>query len=140
MRSVRSPAFGLSVAALLVIAAAAQAQTRSTVTNGSQPPAGQPAPAGAPGAPGTGTGTTVNPVTVQPQVTPQGRVVSSTDATSVTSPNYSADDAAPPPRAVSIGGNAAAGVQTVVPSPPSGLPASIDPGPKRSELGVTTVF
>jgi hypothetical protein len=124
----------------MATAASAGAQTRNTVTSGTLPPAGQPAPAGAPGAPGTGTGNTVNPVTVQPQVTPQGRVVSSTDATSITSPNYSPDDAAPPPRAVSLGGNAAAGVQTVTPSPPSGLPASMDPGPKRSEIGVTTVF
>ena len=127
---------------LVGAATTAGAQVRPANPNKGAAPAGQPAPAGAPGAPGTTAtpGTTVNPVTVQPQTTPQGRVVSSTDATSITSPNYSAGDAADPPRAVSLGGNAAAGVQSVVPSPPSGLPASMDPGPKRSDLGVTTVF
>jgi hypothetical protein len=137
MRSVLHPLLVASAFALL--ASGAQGQSRSTAPSASPPPAGQPVPPGQPGAPGTGT-TTVNPVTVEPQTTPQGKVVSSTDATSLQSPDYSDKDAQPPPRAVSLGHNAAAGVQTVTPTAPAGLPASLDPGPQRSEIGVTAAF
>jgi hypothetical protein len=87
-----------------------------------------------------GAAPSVGGVTVQPQATPQGRVVSSTDATSLTSPNYSAKDAQPAPRAFSLGGNAAAGVQPADNAPVPGLPASQAGGARHSDIGVTTVF
>ena len=114
-------------------APAALAQTQGSAPSSTTTTTKSPPPAGP--------GTTVKPVTVQPQTTPKGKVVAGGDAASPTSPDYTADDARNPPRAVGLGKNSAAGVQSVMPTPPpGGLPASIDPGPKRSDLGVTTVF
>jgi hypothetical protein len=140
MPSVIHPIFALSIAAALAMAAPAGAQSQNQpqgpVRATRVPP---PAPGSAAPNPNAA-GTTVNPVTVQPQTTPQGRVVSSTDATSITSPNYSAGDAQNPPRAIGLGGNAAAGVQGVDPAPPSGVPASQAGNPRHSDIGITTVF
>ncbi|HTK36582.1 MAG TPA: hypothetical protein VL358_15025 [Caulobacteraceae bacterium] len=120
----------LSIVAVAGVAGPAQAQR--------QPQAG--AQTQAPAAAAASAASSVAPVTVQPQTQPQGRVVSSTDAASMTSPNYSAGDAEDPPRAVSLGGAAAAGVQAADSAPLPGLPASMAGAPKHSDVGVTTVF
>jgi hypothetical protein len=83
---------------------------------------------------------TVGGVTVEPPAQQKGRVVSSTDAAPLQSPNYTDEDAQPAPRAVSLGGSTAAGVRAIDTAPPAGLPASMDPGPPRASIGVTTVF
>jgi hypothetical protein len=124
MYRLASRALALSLALALGGASLAAAQAQAPAPTSDAPP-----------------GTTVKPVTVQPKTTPKPKVVAGGDAASPTSPNYTAEDARDPPRAVSLGDKTAAGVQSVMPTqPPGGLPASIDPGPKRSDLGVTTVF
>ena len=135
MSAVTHSALALTIAAVLGAAGTAGAQPRTTVTtSASGATTVQVAPAAEPG-------TTVKPVTVNPQAAQQGRVVSSTNAPPLSSPDFTAEDAQAPPKAISLGGTAAAGSQKVAPRPPpGGLPASIDPGPARSDVGVTKVF
>ena len=57
------------------------------------------------------TGDTVQGVTVRPEARPQGRVVASTDAAPLTSPDFTAADAAPPPLAFSVARGVAFGAQ-----------------------------
>jgi hypothetical protein len=88
-----------------------------------------------------GSETTVKPVTVTPSTPPQGRVVASTDAAPITSPYFTAKDAEEEPqRAISLGGNAAAGVQSVDTTTSGGFLKVNPDGTSRTDIGVTQVF
>jgi hypothetical protein len=123
---------------------AAHAAQAASLPGGSvaQPGAAQPVetPTSAPA-------NTVSGITVSPEIQRQGRVIASTDATSLTSPNFSAADAQDAPLAISIGQNTALGRQTVDNRPPAtagGLlgtnPELLGIQPTRGQVGVTTVW
>jgi hypothetical protein len=110
-----------------------------------QTAAAQPGSAAPVEAPTTAPADTLSGVTVRPDVPVQGRVVASTDATSLTSPNFSDADAQPAPLAVGVGQNTAIGRQTVDNTPPAGgilhnNPELLGSQPTRGEVGVTSVF
>jgi hypothetical protein len=86
---------------------------------------------------------TVDPLTVRPETRPQGKVVASTDAASLSSPDFSAKDAEGRPLAISIGQNTALGQQSVDNTQPGGF-LQVNPdvagGETRGDVGVTSVF
>jgi hypothetical protein len=119
----------LIMTASAVLAATASAQVPAA-------PAGGPATA-----PPTGSAPTVSPLTVSPVVPGAGRVVASTDAAPLTSPDFTAKDAEAPPLAVMIAPNTALGRQSSPPSSAAGLMgANPDLRPPTTDLGVTVVF
>lgn len=103
--------------------------------------AAQAAQAPAP-APEAATSAAVSPVTVRPQQ--RGRVIASSDAASLASPDFTAADAQDPPLAVSLGGDTALGRKVVTNDPPPAGLLRVNPdligSPLRAELAVTTVF
>lgn len=119
---------------------AARATQAATLPGAPAPGAAKPveAPTSAPA--DTVSGLTVSPLTQKP-----GKVIASTDATSLTSPNFSVADAAKKPMAIAIGDNTALGKQTVDNTPVmAGLshnnPDILGSQPTRGDVGVTTVF
>ena len=139
-----------------VPAAAALAQTRAEIRAASSMPvldlstgpteAIQAAKAGnqpkaAPAAPAPRPADTVETLTVSPESTPKGRVVASTAAASLTSPNYSAEQAKDQPMAVGLGGNASVGAQKVDNTHAEGFLKVNPQGPvRRTDVGLTNVF
>jgi hypothetical protein len=89
-------------------------------------------------------GDTVSGVTVRPLTQPQGKVIASTEATSLKSPNFSDAEAAPPPLALGLGDNAAVGKQSVDNTAVAGLlhnnPDLLGSSAFRTDVGVTAVF
>jgi hypothetical protein len=91
---------------------------------------------------------TVSGLTVTPEVQRQGKVVASTDATSLTSPNFSVADASDKSLTIPLGDNTAAGKQVLDNRPVNGStvgvirnnPDLLGSPPTRSDVGVTTVF
>ena len=65
-------------------------------------------------------GDTVEPVTVRPQTPTERRVIASTDAASLTSPNFGPADAQSAPLAFRVGNNAAVGAVAVGGASPAG--------------------
>ena len=154
MSDSRRISLGLSIAAGVCIFAAAPclAQTRTEIDAASAAPlldlSSQPTEAihaakaaqAAKTAPAT-SGDTVEPVTVHPETQPQGRVVASTDAASLTSPNYSAKDNQEPVLAVGAGRNRALGAQKVDNTFAEGfLKVNPQGGATRTDVGVTNLF
>lgn len=88
-------------------------------------------------------GAPVAPLTVRPQTEPKGKVVASTAAAPMTSPDFTAEDARDPPLAVRIGPNTALGRQTPETSVPAGMLKTnpdLPGGYRTRDVGVTTVF
>jgi len=83
-------------------------------------------------------GDTVQGVTVRPQAPATGRVVASTDARPLTSPDFTAADAEPPPLAVKIARGVAVGAQG---APEDGVtvrdPLEFD---RLGTIGLTALF
>lgn len=107
--------------------------------------AAQPGAAAAVEVPTVAPADTVSGLTVRPDLPRQGKVIASTSATSLTSPNFSAADAEPKPMAVAIAPNTALGKQTVDNTPPAGgllhnNPDLLGAQPARGDVGVTMVF
>jgi hypothetical protein len=93
--------------------------------------------------PAAGPATPVRPLTVQTEPPARPKVVASTDAAPLTSPDFTDKDAAPPPMAVIIAPNTAAGRITIPTGKPDGL-LKANPELNRNglavDVGVTTVF
>lgn len=90
---------------------------------------------------------TVAGITVSPEVRRQGRVIASTNATSLTSPNFSAADAEQAPMAIAIAPGTALGqrrVENRVAVNAGGLlgtnPELLGIEPTRGTIGVSSVF
>ena len=122
-------------ALLLALAAVGLAASAPAWAQGAAPTA--------PTAPPAAAGPAVTPLTVRPQTEPKGTVISSTEATSLAAPNFSARDAQPQPMATTIAPGAALGRQPA----PTGSPAGIlntNPdlpgGYRTTDVGVTKVF
>jgi hypothetical protein len=86
-------------------------------------------------------GVTVEPVTVTPETPVKGKVVASTDAASLTSPNFSAKDIGERTLAVSVGHNTAVGAQSVENTHMGGFLAVNPQGDTtRTDVGFARVF
>ena len=83
----------------------------------------------------------VEPVIVHPEAQPQARVVASTEAASLTSPDFSARDDQDPLLAVRAGRNRAFGAQSVDNTVAEGF-LKVNPrgGATRTDVGLTSVF
>ncbi|HTI67210.1 MAG TPA: hypothetical protein VL460_06650 [Caulobacteraceae bacterium] len=138
----RAPVLDLSAKGPSVAMRAAQAAQAATAQPGAArpletattAPAPIPAPADA-----------VAGVTVTPQTQRPGKVVASTSAASLSSPNFSETDAQDKPLAVAIGDNTALGRKMVDNTPAAGGLLHNNPElqgsqPTRGDVGVATVF
>ncbi|OYX32363.1 MAG: hypothetical protein B7Y99_08640 [Caulobacterales bacterium 32-69-10] len=134
----------LSVTGPSVAMQAARAAQAASLPGAAPAQLSMPAPVETPTTAAAGT---VSGVTVTPQMRPRGKVIASSDAAPLSSPDFSAADAAPEPLAIAIAPNTALGRQVVSNRPAvnaGGLlgtnPELLGVNPNRGLLGVTTVY
>ena len=137
----------IAMAACLFAAASAQAQTvPHTPSLALQAARAAQAAAAAPAAKTSASvpGETVEPVTVRPLSPREGRVVASTNARSLSSPNFGPEDATSAPLAFSLSDNSAFGaVQVDNPTPAGGFlhtNPDLARNPTSTDAGVVSVF